>query len=165
MSPDSQGHATDWRFAVCSFKDAWEEEEPALQMQVKDPSYPRPLEGAAQAKRLQDSSLSREVQSPSEPKAMDRSGNSPKTTLGDSLVQTEQPAFSGVESLLCPMSSHLSLAQGESDSPGRGLVGGPGSGGALPAGFGLGEQDSNPVDLGDPLPEISSKLLEAGKGG
>ncbi|XP_073913027.1 puratrophin-1 [Castor canadensis] len=161
MSPDSQGHATDWRFAVCSFKDAWEEEEPALQMQVKDPSYPRPLEGAAQAKRLQDSSLSREVQSPSEPKAMDRSGNSPKTTLGDSLVQTEQPAFSGVESLLCPMSSHLSLAQGESDSPGRGLVGGPGSGGALPAGFGLGEQDSNPVDLGDPLPEISSKLLEA----
>ncbi|PNI91265.1 PLEKHG4 isoform 15, partial [Pan troglodytes] len=26
-SPDSQGHATDWRFAVCSFRDAWEEEE------------------------------------------------------------------------------------------------------------------------------------------
>lgn len=161
--PDSQGHATDWRFAVCSLRDAWEEEDPASQKQIRDPSPPRP---PAQGEGLQGSPLPRDLQLPSELQATNGSGDGQKSTLGGASVQSEEPFPSGVESLLCPMSSHLSLAQGESDSPRGGLLGDPGPGEALPAVLGPGGLDSNPVDpLGDPLSETSSKLMEAGKGG
>uniref|UniRef100_A0A2K5EVM4 Pleckstrin homology and RhoGEF domain containing G4 n=1 Tax=Aotus nancymaae TaxID=37293 RepID=A0A2K5EVM4_AOTNA len=129
-SPDSQGHATDWRFAVCSFRDAWEEEESASQMHIKDPGAPRPSAGAAQDEGLQGSRLSRELQLP---QAVG-SGDAQWGIVESSSVLSEGPAPSGVESLLCPMSSHLSLAQGE--NPSR----------AMPS---------------DPLSETSSKLLEA----
>ncbi|KAF7482520.1 puratrophin-1 [Marmota monax] len=153
-SPDSQGHATDWRFAVCSFRDAWEEEDSASQ--IKDPSPPRP---PAQGGGLLGSPLSRDLQLPSELQAIDGSGDGQKSTLGGSSVQSEEPFPSGVESLLCPMSSHLSLAQGESDNPRGGLVGDPGPGVALPAVLGPGGLDSSPVDLGDPLSDTSSKPM------
>ncbi|KAG3257048.1 puratrophin-1 isoform X1 [Ictidomys tridecemlineatus] len=155
-SPDSQGHATDWRFAVCSFRDAWEEEDSASQKQIKDPSPPRP---PAQGEGLLGSPLSRDLQLPSELQAIDGSGDGQKSTLGGSSVQSEEPFPSGVESLLCPMSSHLSLAQGESDNPRGGLVGDPGPGEALPAVLGPGGLDSSPVDLGDPLSDTSSKPM------
>ncbi|XP_054956298.1 puratrophin-1 isoform X2 [Pan paniscus] len=158
-SPDSQGHATDWRFAVCSFRDAWEEEEPASQMHVKDPGPPRPPAGATQDEELQGSPLSRKLQLPP---AADESGDAQRGTVESSSVLSEGPGPSGVESLLCPMSSHLSLAQGESDTPGVGLVGDPGPSRAMPSGLSPGALDSDPVGLGDPLSEISSKLLEAG---
>ncbi|XP_008064877.1 puratrophin-1 isoform X2 [Carlito syrichta] len=121
-SPDSQGHATDWRFAVCSFRDAWEEEEPAPQMQVKDLTPPRPPVGSAQGEGLQGSPLSQELQSPPEQMAADGSGDAQRVTLGDSSVLLEEPTSSGVESLLCPMSSHLSLAQGTRDIEGRAVL-------------------------------------------
>lgn len=104
-SPDSQGHATDWRCAVCSFTDAWGEEEPAPQMQVKDPNPPRPPAGAAQGERLQGRPLHAELQSPPGQMAADRSGDGQRGTLEDSSVQSEEPAPSGEESILCPMSS------------------------------------------------------------
>uniref|UniRef100_A0A8C9Q8Q5 Pleckstrin homology and RhoGEF domain containing G4 n=1 Tax=Spermophilus dauricus TaxID=99837 RepID=A0A8C9Q8Q5_SPEDA len=118
-SPDSQGHATDWRFAVCSFRDAWEEEDSASQKQIKDPSPPRP---PAQGEGLLGSPLSRDLQLPSELQAIDGSGDGQKSTLGGSSVQSEEPFPSGVESLLCPMSSHLSLAQGTRDVEGRAVL-------------------------------------------
>uniref|UniRef100_A0A2R9CK95 Pleckstrin homology and RhoGEF domain containing G4 n=1 Tax=Pan paniscus TaxID=9597 RepID=A0A2R9CK95_PANPA len=161
-SPDSQGHATDWRFAVCSFRDAWEEEEPASQMHVKDPGPPRPPAGATQDEELQGSPLSRKLQLPP---AADESGDAQRGTVESSSVLSEGPGPSGVESLLCPMSSHLSLAQGESDTPGVGLVGDPGPSRAMPSGLSPGALDSDPVGLGDPLSEISSKLLEAAPNG
>ncbi|XP_063573752.1 puratrophin-1 isoform X9 [Pongo abelii] len=158
-SPDSQGHATDWRFAVCSFRDAWEEEEPASQMHVKDPGPPRPPAGATQDEELQGSPLSRKLQLPP---AADELGDAQRGTVERSSVVSEEPGPSGVESLLCPMSSHLSLAQGESDTPGVGLVGDPGPSRVMPSGLSPGALDSDPVGLGDPLSETSSKLLEAG---
>ncbi|XP_012868112.1 PREDICTED: puratrophin-1 [Dipodomys ordii] len=162
VSRDSQGHATDWRFAVCSFRDAWEEkEDPATQIQVKVPRPSRPIAGAAQSKKLQDSPLSRELRSPPEPRAVDGSGDGQRTTLGGSSVQSEEPALTGMESLLSPMSSQLNLAQDESDNGGGGVVRGEGPGGTLPASFVAGGLLSNTVDLGDPLPETSSKLLKA----
>uniref|UniRef100_A0A8D2DWX8 Pleckstrin homology and RhoGEF domain containing G4 n=1 Tax=Sciurus vulgaris TaxID=55149 RepID=A0A8D2DWX8_SCIVU len=121
-SLDSQGHATDWRFAVCSFRDAWEEEDPASQKQIKDPSPPRPPAGAAHGKGLQGSPLSRDLQLPSELQATDGSGDGQKSTLRGSLVHSEESAPSVVESLLCPMSSHLSLAQGTRDVEGRAVL-------------------------------------------
>nr|XP_054309883.1 puratrophin-1 isoform X2 [Pongo pygmaeus]XP_054309884.1 puratrophin-1 isoform X2 [Pongo pygmaeus] len=157
-SPDSQGHATDWRFAVCSFRDAWEEEEPASQMHVKDPGPPRPPAGATQDEELQGSPLSRKLQLPP---AADELGDAQRGTVERSSVVSEEPGPSGVESLLCPMSSHLSLAQGESDTPGVGLVGDPGPSRVMPSGLSPGALDSDPVGLGDPLSETSSKLLEA----
>ncbi|XP_012597933.2 puratrophin-1 isoform X1 [Microcebus murinus] len=162
-SPDSQGHATDWRFAVCSFRDAWEEEEeePAPQMQIKDSKPPRGPAEAAQGEGLHGSPLSRELQLSLEEMASDGSGDAQQITLGGSSVQSEELAPSGVESLLCPMSSHLSLAQGENDSSGIGLVGNPDPSRAIPASLGPGELDSDPADLGDALLETSSKLLEA----
>nr|XP_036881278.1 puratrophin-1 isoform X2 [Manis javanica] len=160
-SPDSQGHATDWRCAVCSFTDAWGEEEPAPQMQVKDPNPPRPPAGAAQGERLQGRPLHAELQSPPGQMAADRSGDGQRGTLEDSSVQSEEPAPSGEESILCPMSSHLSLAQGKNDSLGGGLAGDPVLVRAVPAHLGPGGLDSNPVDLEDPLSETSSELLEA----
>ncbi|EHH31754.1 Pleckstrin-like proteiny domain-containing family G member 4 [Macaca mulatta] len=157
-SPDSQGHATDWRFAVCSFRDAWEEEEPASQMQVKDPGPPRPPTGAAQDEGLQGSPLSRKLQLLL---AADESGDPHRGKVESSSVLSEGPGPSGVESLLCPMSSHLNLAQGEGDTPGVGLVVDPGPSRVMPSGLSPGGLDSNPVGLGDPLSEKSSKLLEA----
>ncbi|XP_017394790.1 puratrophin-1 [Cebus imitator] len=161
-SPHSQGHATDWRFAVCSFRDAWKEEESASQMHIKDPGAPRPSAGAAQDEGLQGSRLSRELQLPP---AAGGSGNAQRGIVESSSVLSEGPGLSGVESLLCPMSSHLSLAQGESDSPGVGLVGDPDLSRAMPSGLSSGGLDSDPVGLGDPLSETSSKLLEAAPSG
>lgn len=143
-SPDAQGHATDWRFAVCSFGEAWEEEEPpALQMQVPDPIPPRTMVEAA---------LDSGLQLPPE-QTVSASGHS------------EDTAPSGVESLLLPMSSMLSLAQGEGASPESGWTGNSGQVRVVPAGLGPGVLDGASVDLGDPSVETSPKLLEAGKGG
>nr|XP_054104768.1 puratrophin-1 isoform X5 [Callithrix jacchus] len=161
-SPDSQGHATDWRFAVCSFRDAWEEEESASQMHNKDTGAPGPSAGAAQDEGLQDSHLSRELQLPP---AADGSGDTQRGIVESSSVLSEGPGPSGVESLIYPMSSHLSLAQGESDSPGAGLVGDPDPSRAMPSGLSPGGLDSDPVGLGDPLSDTSSKLLEAAPSG
>ncbi|XP_010610524.1 puratrophin-1 isoform X1 [Fukomys damarensis] len=144
--PDSQSHATDWRFAVCSFRDAWEEE-PAFQVQFKD-SIPL---------KLQESPLPRELQLPPQMRAADGSGDGQRSTLGVSLVQTEKPTPSRVNSLLCPMSSHL--------SPGGGEVGDSGPGGAFPAVLGPGGLDNNLVGIGNPLSETSPKLLEADSSG
>ncbi|XP_046538891.1 puratrophin-1 [Equus quagga] len=159
-SPDSQGHATDWRFAVCSFRDAWDEEEPAPQMQVKDPNPPRPPAGAAQGEGLQGSPLPGELQSPPGQMAASGSGDGQKSTLGGSSVKSEEPASSGVETLLCPMSSQLSLAQGKSASQGGGLAGDPVTGRVMPVGLGPRGLEGDPVDLGDSLSETSSELLE-----
>ncbi|EHB17017.1 Puratrophin-1 [Heterocephalus glaber] len=141
--PDSQSHTTDWRFAVCSFSDAWEEE-PAPQVQVKDASPPK----------LLGSPLSRKLQLPPQMRAADGSGDGQRSTLGGSSVQPEKPAPSGANSLLGLMTSHL--------SPGGGLIGDPNPGGALPAGLGPGGLDNNLVGIGNPLSETSPKLLEAG---
>ncbi|KAL4685576.1 hypothetical protein H8959_001173 [Pygathrix nigripes] len=161
-SLDSQGHATDWRFAVCSFRDAWEEEEPASQMHVKDPGCPRPPTRAAQDEGLQGSPLSRKLQLLL---AADESGDAQRGKVESSSVLSEGPGPSGVESLLCSMSSHLNLAQGESDTPGVGLVVDPGPSRVMPSGLSPGGLDSNPVGLGDPVSDKSSKLLEAAPSG
>ncbi|XP_023565079.1 puratrophin-1 [Octodon degus] len=140
--PGSQSQATDWRFAVCSFRDAWEED-PAPRVQVKDPSVPR----------LQGSPLSKELQVSPQQKAADGSRDSQRSTFGVSSVQSEKPLPSGVNSFLCPLTSHF--------SPGGDLVGNPPLGEALPAGLGPGGLDNNLVDIGNALSETSPKLLEA----
>ncbi|XP_013359345.1 PREDICTED: puratrophin-1 isoform X1 [Chinchilla lanigera] len=140
--PDSQSHATDWRFAVCSFKDAWEED-PTPQEQVKDPSPPR----------LQGSPLSRELQLSPQQRAADGSGDGQRSTLGGSSVPPEEPLPSVVHNLPCPLTPYL--------SPGEDLVGNPGLGGTLPAGLGPGALDNNLVDVGNPLSESSPNLPEA----
>lgn len=164
-SPDSQGHATDWRFAVCSFRDAWDEEEPVPRMQVKDPNPPRPTAGTAQGEGLQGSPLPGEPQSPLGQMAVDGSGDAQGCTSGGSSLQLEEPTPSGVESLLCPMSSRLSLTQGESDSQGGGLARDQVPKRLMPAHLGSEGLDSDPVDPGGPLSETTSELLEAGEGG
>lgn len=161
-SSASQGHATDWRFAVCSFRDAWDEGEPALQMQ--DPNPLSPPAGPAQGEGLQGSPLPGELQSTPGQKVADGSGDGQRGVLGGSLVQEEEPASSGMEILLCPMFSHLSLAQGENDSQGGGLAGDSVSGRAMPIRLDPEGLDSDPVNLRD-LSETSSELLEAGKEG
>ncbi|KAG8521795.1 Puratrophin-1 [Galemys pyrenaicus] len=161
-SPGSQGHAIDWRFAVCSFEDAWDEEEPAPQMQIKDPASLSPPAEAAQSEGLHGSCLPGELQSPPGQMAADGSGDGQRGKLGGFSVQSEEPTTSVVESLLCPMSTHLSLAQGERDSHGGDLTEDPVPGRAEPASLGPEELDNNSVDLGDALSETSSKLLEAG---
>ncbi|KAB0394007.1 hypothetical protein E2I00_011718, partial [Balaenoptera physalus] len=162
-SSASQGHATDWRFAVCSFRDAWDEGEPAPQMQ--NPNPPSPPAGAAQGEGLQGSPLPGELQSPPGQKVADGSGDGQRCVLGGSSVQWEEPASSGMEILLCPMSSHLSLAQDENDSQGGGLVGDSVSGRAMPISLDPEGLDSDPVNLGDLLSETSSELLEADPNG
>ncbi|XP_057568651.1 puratrophin-1 [Hippopotamus amphibius kiboko] len=159
-SPDSQGHATDWRFAVCSFRDAWDEGEPAPQMHVKDPNPPSPPAGAARGEELQGSPLPGELQSPPGQMVADGLGDDHRGTPGGSSVQWEEPASSGVEILLCPMSSHLSLAQSENDSQG-GLAGDLVSARAMAGGLDSEGLDGDPVNLGDLLSETSSELLEA----
>ncbi|KAM9192134.1 puratrophin-1 [Dugong dugon] len=158
-SPDFQVHPTDWRFAVCSFMDAWDEEEPTPHTEVKDPRTPKPPAGEPKGEGLQGSLLSGEFQSPPELMAADGSENGKKGTSEVSSAQSEDPASSGVESLLCPMSFHLSLVEGGSDSQGGDLAGDPGRVAAVS--LGLEELDSDPVDLGDPLSETVSELLEA----
>ncbi|XP_012586040.1 PREDICTED: puratrophin-1 [Condylura cristata] len=156
-SLDSQGHATDWSFAVCSLRDAWDEEELAAQVQGKDPGPPRSPAGAAQGEGLHGSCLSGELLLPPGQMAVDGSGDGPKDGLGGSSVPSGEPTTSVVESLLCPMSVQLSLAQRERDSHGGGD---PVPGREVPASFGRGELGSNSVDLGHSLPETSSELLE-----
>ncbi|XP_077918613.1 puratrophin-1 [Halichoerus grypus] len=164
-SPDSQGHATDWRFAVCSFRDAWDEEEPVPRVQVKDPNPPRPTAGTAQGEGLQGSPLPGEPQSPLGQMAVDGSGDAQGCTSGGSSLQLEEPTPSGVESLLCPMSSRLSLTQGESDSQGGGLARDQVPKRLMPAHLGPEGLDSDPVDPGGPLSETTSELLEADPSG
>ncbi|XP_030892839.1 puratrophin-1 isoform X2 [Leptonychotes weddellii] len=164
-SPDSQGHATDWRFAVCSFRDAWDEEEPVPRMQVKDPNPPRPTAGTAQGEGLQGSPLPGEPQSPLGQMAVDGSGDAQGCTLGGSSLQLEEPTPFGVESLLCPVSSRLSLTQGESDSQGGGLARDQVPKRLMPAHLGPEGLDSDPVDPGGPLSETTSELLEADPSG
>ncbi|ELK14494.1 Puratrophin-1 [Pteropus alecto] len=156
-SPDSQGHAMDWRFAVCSFRDAWDEE-------IKDPSPPRPSAGAAQGDPLQGSLLPGELQSAPGQKAADGSRDGQRGILGGSSTKSEEPVPSGEETLLCPVSSHLSLAQGESASQGGGLARDPVPGRVVSAGLGSGALDRDSVDFGDPLFE-TSELLEADPSG
>ncbi|KAF4010785.1 hypothetical protein G4228_002595 [Cervus hanglu yarkandensis] len=159
-SPESQGHATDWRFAVCSFRDAWDEGEPAPQMQAKNPLPPSPPAGAA-GEELQGSPLPGELQSPTGQMVADESGHGQKGTLGGFSVQMNEPASYGVEILLSPMSSHLSLAQGENDSQGD-LAGDSVSGRVMPVRLDPEGLDSDPVNHGGLLSEMSSGLLEAG---
>lgn len=145
-SPDSQGLAADGRLVVGSFRNT-QKEGPAPQIQAS-----RPAVGATQGRGLQGGgSLSKKPNSRPEQRAADGSGDSQGSMLGGPPVQSEEPAFSGVENLLCPMSSHLSLTQDDHDYQGGGLVGDPGPGKELPAGL-------------SPLSEMSPKLLEAGKG-
>lgn len=165
-SPDSQGHATDWRFAVCSFRDAWDEEELAPQTQVKDPNPPRPPAGAPGGEPLPGNPLPGELPSPPGQITEDGSGDGKRGTLGGSSGKSEEPVASKMESILCPMSSHLSLAQDESTRKGGGLASDPVPDRVImPAGLDPGELDSDRVHLGDPLSETSSELLETGKGG
>ncbi|XP_058135844.1 puratrophin-1 [Dasypus novemcinctus] len=163
-SPDSQGHATDWRFAVCSIRDAWEEE-PAPQIQVEHPSPPKSSVGAAQGEGLQGCLLRRDLQLPPELMAADGSGDGQKGTLGGSSVRSEDPTPSGVESPLFSMSSHIRLAEGGSDSQEGNLAGDPVPGRVVPAGLGPGELNSSPLNLGDPLSKTASELLELDSSG
>ncbi|KAG5200537.1 hypothetical protein JEQ12_005071 [Ovis aries] len=163
-SPESHGHATDWRFAVCSFRDAWDEGEPAPQMQAKNPHPPSPPSGAAQGEELQGSPLPGELQSPTGQMVADKSGHGQKGTLRGSSVHMKEPASSGVEILLSPMSSHLSLAQGENDSQGGDLAGDSVSGRVMPVRLDPEGLDSDSVNHGGLLSETSSELLEAGSG-
>lgn len=151
VSPDSQDHAADGkRFAVCSFRNTREEEEPAHQIQAVDPRPSRPTVGATQGIGLQGDFLSKEPQSLADLRAADGSGGYQRSILGAPPAQSEEPTFSEMKNLLCPGPSHLNLTQGENDCQGGGLLGDPDPGRALPAGF-------------SPLSESSSKLLEAGK--
>nr|XP_020740618.1 puratrophin-1 isoform X3 [Odocoileus virginianus texanus] len=159
-SPESQGHATDWRFAVCSFRDAWDEGEPAPQIQAKNPHPPSPPAEAA-GEELQGSPLPGELQSPAGQMVADESGHGQKGTLGGSSVHMNEPASYGVEILLSPMSSHLSLAQGENDSQGGDLAGDSVSGRVVPVRLDPEGLDSDPVNHGGRLSETSSGLLEA----
>uniref|UniRef100_A0A8C3VVF9 Pleckstrin homology and RhoGEF domain containing G4 n=1 Tax=Catagonus wagneri TaxID=51154 RepID=A0A8C3VVF9_9CETA len=120
-SSDPQGHATNWRFAVCSFRDSWDEAEPSLQLWVKDPNPLCPPAGASQGEGLQGSHLPGELQASPGQLAADGSGEDQRGTLGGSSVQLDT-ASSGVEILLCPGSSHLSLAQGTRDVEGRAVM-------------------------------------------
>lgn len=152
VPPDSQGHSADGkRSAVCGFRNPRKEEEPALQIQAVDPRPSRPAVGATQGIGLQGDVLSKEPQSLPGQRAADGSGDYHRNTLEAPPAQSEEPAFSEMENLLCPGSSHLNLTPGENDHRGGGMIGDPDPGRAQPAGF-------------SPLSETSSKLLEAGKG-
>lgn len=152
VSLDSQDHAADGkRFAVCSFRNTRKEEEHAHQIQAVDPRPSRSTVGATQGVGLQGDFLSKEPQSLPDQRATDGSGGYQRGLLVASPAQSEEPAFSEMENLLCPGSSHLNLTQGENDRQGGGLIGDPDPGRELPAGF-------------SPLSESSSKLLETGKG-
>ncbi|XP_040592544.1 puratrophin-1 isoform X2 [Mesocricetus auratus] len=150
VSPDSQGPDAD-RFVVCSFRNT-RKEKSAHQIQAMDPRPSTPAVGATQGRGLQRGSLSKKPESLPEQRAADGSGDCQGSILGGPPVQSEEPPFSGVENLLCPMSSHLNLTQGENDSQEGGLIGDSEPGTAQPAGV-------------SPLSEMSSKLLEAAPSG
>jgi hypothetical protein len=153
VSPDSQGHVADGkRFAVCSFRNTRKEEEPAHEIQAMDPRPSRPAAGATQGVGLQGDFLAKEPQSLPEQRAEDGPRGYQRSIIGAPPTQSEEPAFSELENLLCSGSSHLNLTQGDNDYRGEGLIGDPGPGRTLPAGC-------------SPLSETSPKLLEAGKGG
>ena len=95
----------------------------------------------------------------------DESGHGQKGTLRGSSVHMKEPDSSGVKILLSPMSSHLSLAQGENDSQGGDLAGDSVSGRVMPVRLDPEVLDSDPVNHGGLLSETSSELLEAGKEG
>ncbi|CAK6436684.1 unnamed protein product [Pipistrellus nathusii] len=165
-SPDSQDQAADWRFAVCRFRDAWDEEEPAPQVQVKDPpNPPRPPGGAAQGEGLQAGPLSGELQPTPGRVPVDGSGDGQRGALGGPSGKSEEPVPSEVKSLLCHMASHLSLAQGSGASQGGDLAGDPDSDRLMTTDLDPGESGSDSVNLGGPLPETSSQLLAADPGG
>ncbi|XP_007647362.1 puratrophin-1 [Cricetulus griseus] len=145
VSPDSQDPDADRRFAVCSFRNTHKEKKPAHQIQAMDPRPSTLAVGATQG-----DSLSKKPESLPEQRAANGAGDCQGSLLGGPPVQSEEPPFSEVESLLYPMSSHLSLTQ--SDNQGGGLIGDPGPGKARPAGV-------------SPLSEMSSKLLEADPSG
>ncbi|XP_049643376.1 puratrophin-1 [Suncus etruscus] len=88
--------APDWRLVVCSSQGDWQEK-PGPQVQVGDPSPQRPAEEAGALRA-------------------DGSGDGQRGSLEGPPDQSETSAPSGVESLLRPMSFHLSLAQGDSGS-------------------------------------------------
>lgn len=152
VSPNSQGHVADGkRFAVCGFRNPQKEEEPAHQIQTMDPRPSRSAGGATQDVGLQGDFLAKEPQSLPDQRAADGSGGYQRSILGGPPAQSEEPAFSELENLLCPGSPHLNLTQGDNDHQGGGLIGDPGPDRALPAGC-------------SPLSETPPKLLEAGKG-
>ncbi|XP_069918694.1 puratrophin-1 isoform X1 [Oryctolagus cuniculus] len=156
-SPEPRSHATDRQFTVCSFRDTREE----------DPKPPSPTVGAAQGRGPQGSPLCGEPQLSPGQMAAAGPGLSPSGAVGGPSARVEEvaPDGDGVESLLCPMSCHLSLAPGEGASPGRGCTGDSGPDRAVPAGLGPGGLDSDSVDLGDPFLETSSKLQQADSNG
>lgn len=135
---------------MCGFGNTQEEEEPAHQIQSMDPRPSTPA-GETRGRGLQGGSLSEKPKSLPEQRAADGSGDCQGSVLGGLPAQSEEPSFSGVENLLYPVSSHVSLTQGENDNQGGGSIGDPGPGKELPA-------------VISPLSEMPSKLLEAGKG-
>lgn len=147
VPPDSQGPAAEGRFAVCGFGNTQEEEEPAYQIQSMDPRPSTPA-GETRGRGLQGGSLSEKPKSLPEQRAADGSGDCQGSVLGGLPAQSEKPSFSGVENLLYPVSSHVSLTQGENDNQGGGSIGDPGPGKELPT-------------VVSPLSEMPSKLLEA----
>lgn len=155
VSPDSQGLLTEERFAVCGFGNTQDVEEPAHQIQSTDPRPSTPA-GETQGRGLQGGSLSEKPKSLPEQRAADGSGDCQRSVIGGLPVQSEEPSFSGVENLLYPVSSHVSLTQGENDNQGGGSIGDPGPGDPGP-----GKELPAVVS---PLSEMPSKLLEAGKG-
>ncbi|XP_038168271.1 puratrophin-1 [Arvicola amphibius] len=147
VPPNSQGLAAEGRFAVCGFGNTREEEEPAHQIRSTDPRPSTPA-GETQGRGLQGGALSEKPKSFPEQRAADGSGDCQRSMLGGLPAQSEEPSFSGVDNLLYPVSSHVSLTQGENDNQGGSLIGDPGPGEELPA-------------VVSPLSEMPSKLLEA----
>ncbi|CAO2610118.1 PLEKHG4 [Lemmus lemmus] len=121
VSPDSQGLAAEGRFAVCGFGNTQEEEEPAHLIQCTDPRPSTPV-GETQGRELQGGSLSEKPKSHPEQRAADGSGDCQRRVLGGFPAQSEEPSFSGVENLLYPVSSHVSLTQGTRDVEGRAVL-------------------------------------------
>uniref|UniRef100_G1U6Y4 Pleckstrin homology and RhoGEF domain containing G4 n=1 Tax=Oryctolagus cuniculus TaxID=9986 RepID=G1U6Y4_RABIT len=113
-SPEPRSHATDRQFTVCSFRDTREE----------DPKPPSPTVGAAQGRGPQGSPLCGEPQLSPGQMAAAGPGLSPSGAVGGPSARVEEvaPDGDGVESLLCPMSCHLSLAPGTRDVEGRAVL-------------------------------------------
>ncbi|XP_045149691.1 puratrophin-1 isoform X2 [Echinops telfairi] len=151
--PDSRGHATDWRFAVCSFTEAWDEEVPTPCREAKDPSTPSPPSGQAQGEGLPGSPLSGALQSLPELVAAHGTGDGPHGARG----QREEPALSGMERPAGPMSSHLSPGEGGSVTQGADLARDPAADKIVAASLGPEDLDRDPVD---PLPETPLELQE-----
>ncbi|NP_001351335.1 puratrophin-1 isoform 2 [Mus musculus] len=134
------------------FRNTRKEEEPAHEIQAMDPRPSRPAAGATQGVGLQGDFLAKEPQSLPEQRAEDGPRGYQRSIIGAPPTQSEEPAFSELENLLCSGSSHLNLTQGDNDYRGEGLIGDPGPGRTLPAGC-------------SPLSETSPKLLEADPSG